>query len=429
MKLRNITLYCGLFITVFANGANTYTNPVILPSNYGMTTTADPFVFKDSNGIYYCYVTGKGFPVFLSKDLVKWAKASSNSFPSSNYKWATDNFWAPEIVKSGNMYYMHYTGKDSDGIMKIGMAKSSSPLGPFEDVSDKPFLDRDDKSSIDSHIFFDDDGKAYMYFANDMSTNYVTEIGKKRSEIWVIEVKPDLSDTIGTAKMLFYPTQDWEYSSSNSSYWNEAPTMIKRNGIYYLMYSANCYCSNYSVGYAIARSPMGPFTKYSQNPILAGVTSYVSGPGHHSIVMSPDNSEMICVYHSHVDLVEQGGKRMVNIDRMGFTSNGILYINGPTYTPQDYPSSVVSGVEYSTFNGSKLEIAYNPATNQINLNVPINSSKISIYNTYGVLVYSILISEDISKLNVPVDKLHAGMYILRLENRYMNAMTGKFIKK
>lgn len=430
MKFKINALLCVLLICSFAYGASQYTNPVILPANYGMTSTADPFVFKDSNGIYYCYVTGKGFTVFLSKDLVRWVKGSSNPFPSSNYKWATDNFWAPEVVKVGNMYYMHYTGKDSDGIMKIGMAKSSSPLGPFVDVSDKPFLDRGDKSTIDSHIFFDDDGRAYMFFANDMSTNLIPgTTNKKRSEIWAVEIKPDLSDTIGSPKLLFFPVQSWEYNASSNDFWNEAPSMIKHNGVYYLMYSANCYCSNYGIGYAIARSPMGTYTKYSQNPILSGVSSYVSGPGHNSVVMSPDNSEMICVYHSHTDLVLQGGKRMVNIDRMGFTSNGVLYINGPTYSPQDYPSSILNGVENPVSISPKLKIVYNPEKNQISFDVPIDSSMMSIYNVYGILVYTTPISEYLGKLNIPVIKLLPGIYIVRLENRYMNTITGKFIKQ
>lgn len=429
MQLRINILFICLSISFYATSIDQYTNPVIFPSNYSMSSAADPFVFKDNNGIYYCYVTGKGFPVFLSKDMVKWVKGSSNPFPSSNYKWATNNYWAPEVVKVGNYYYMHYTGKDSDGIMKIGLAKSIAPTGPFVDVSNKAFYSRPNKSIIDSHIFFDDNGKAYMYFANDMSTNYVPgSTTKKRSEIWVIEIKPDLSDTIGPAKMLFYPTQNWENPSYNDA-WNEAPTMIKRNGVYYLMYSANCYCGNYSVGYAISKSAMGPFAKHSGNPILKGITSVISGTGHNSVVMSPDGSEMFCVYHSHIDIVAQGGKRMINIDRMGFTSTGVLYINGPTYTPQNVPSAAVSGVDNYDENTPKVDIHYNYLENLISLQVPDYSSKITIYNTFGTLVYSMLVSDNTKKIDIQTDNLNTGIYIIRVENRYNKAATAKFIKR
>lgn len=429
MKKKIITLLSYILVAIAGYGADLYTNPVVFPANYNMSSAADPFVFKDNNGVYYCYVTGKGFPAFLSRDLVTWVKASSNPFPNSGYKWATANFWAPEVVKIGNIYYMHYTGKGADNIMCIGLAQSTSALGPFTDVSDKPFYSMKNKSIIDSHIFFDDDGKAYLFFAKDMSTNYVPgSTTKKRSEIWGIEIKPDLTDTIGPAKQLFYPSQSWENPNYNDA-WNEAPTMVKRNGLYYLMYSANCYCGNYSVGYAISRSPLGPFIKYSQNPILSGVSSFVSGPGHNSVVMSPDNSEMFCVYHSHIDLVEQGGKRLINIDRMGFTPDGVLYINGPTYTPQAYPSSSMTGIDDRSADSLKFEIRHNLVTNSVSIDLPLGSTRVSIYNTCGIQVYTRALSDGMGQLDIPTDRYAQGMYIVKLENRYSQGVTGKFIKR
>lgn len=421
-----INILCFMwFMWSVASGINQYTNSVIIPANYNMGSAADPFVLKDANGVYYCYVTGKGFPAFVSRDLVRWIKASTNPFPNSNYKWATDNFWAPEVVKVGSTYYIHYTGKATDGFMKIGLAKSTSPLGPFADVSNKPFYSMKNNSIIDSHIFFDDNGKTYLFFAKDMSTNYIPgSTTRRRSEIWGIEIKPDLSDTIGPAKQLFYPTQGWE-SPNNNEAWNEAPTMIKHNGMYYLMYSANCYCDNYSVGYAIAKSPLGPWVKYGGNPILKSVPDYVSGPGHNSVVMSPDNSEMFCVYHSHIDLVAKGGNRKINIDRMGFNASGVLYVDGPTYTAQNYPSATVSGIDNPI--SPKLKFIYDPTNKQIGIDIPANSLKVSVYNTCGTLIYTAPINADMNQLNINVSKFPQGLYIVRLDNRDMSSITGKLI--
>ena len=68
------------------------------------------------------------------------------------------------------------------------------------------------------------------------------------------------------------------------------------------MYSANCYAGrDYSVGYAVSEHPLGPFVKYEGNPILASNNEQISGPGHHSVTLSPDNSEMFIVYHIHTD--------------------------------------------------------------------------------------------------------------------------------
>ena len=49
----------------------------------------------------------------------------------------------------------------------------------------------------------------------------------------------------------------------------EGPSVLKKEGIYYLIYSANHFESkNYGVGYATSDSPMGPWKKYEENPIL-----------------------------------------------------------------------------------------------------------------------------------------------------------------
>ena len=304
---------------------------------------ADPFVLKDDDGTYYLYHTGKGFKVYSSKDLVNWTSLGS-SMPNKGYKWAVTNYWAPEVVKFEGKYYIHYTGQAADGVKRIGIARSDSPSGPFLDIFDTGFYGTPPKSVIDSHIFFDEDGKIYMYYSNAASSNKVGN--QNYSEIWVIELKPDLSGTIGSAIKLIQPEQTWEYNSDAGMFWNEGAVILKNKNIYYLMYSANNYGkSKYSVGFATSSSPFGPFVKYENNPILSNesVPQLVSGPGHHTVTTSPDNKELFIVYHSHMDIVEQGGKRMMNIDRMGFREDGTIYINGPTTENQLFASSVAQG--------------------------------------------------------------------------------------
>jgi GH43 family beta-xylosidase len=105
------------------------------------------------------------------------------------------------------------------------------------------------------------------------------------------------------------------------------------------MYSANFFMSrDYSVGYAVAESPMGPFIKAEHNPVLFTTVPEMSGPGHNSVTTSPDGSELFIVYHIHTDPQKPSGDRQVCIDRMGFREDGSMYINGPTHTLQDVPS-------------------------------------------------------------------------------------------
>jgi GH43 family beta-xylosidase len=309
---------------------NTYIN------NGLINNAADPGVFRDDDGVYYLYHTGKGFKVYSSLDLVNWTYIGK---VMPNYAWADEGFWAPEVFKKDNLYYLTYTAKVSGLNMEIGLAVSSSPEGPFVDLANHSFhKNANGYAIIDSHFLFDDDGKVYLYYDGTIDPN----AAKISRQIRVIEVKSDLSGTIGEPVGLAQPEQEWEFSPTADQYWNEGTWTFKRNNTYYLMYSANCYCNKkYSVGYATSNSPKGPFVKCADNPILnyTPQPEAVSGPGHHSVVMSPDDEEIIIIYHSHMDIVAGGGERMINIDRMGFRDDGSIYVNGPTITPQLYPSS------------------------------------------------------------------------------------------
>ncbi|MCF0175470.1 MAG: family 43 glycosylhydrolase [Bacteroidales bacterium] len=324
-----------------------YTNPVLKPGTFdgqNITSLADPFVLKDDDGTYYMYVTGKGCHTFSSKDLVHWTYCGK-AIPS--YSWGKSAFWAPEAFKYKGKYYLHYSSCEvSNGPKRIGLAVSDSPKGPFVDVAKTPFYTHEkDKGCIDSHFLFDDDGSIYMYYSLAASENPADDTTgslKNRSEIWVTAIKPDLSGPIeNTALMLTKPEQSWEHDPTAATYWNEGATVLKHDGKYYLMFSANNYTKTvYAVGFATSDSPAGPFAKSDKNPVLtaANASGRVSGPGHNCVVESPDGKELYCVYHSHVDLVEKGSVRMINIDKLMFMPDGSLYVQGPSYNPKPMPS-------------------------------------------------------------------------------------------
>lgn len=347
--MKNLVIIFISFLAISLQ-AQTYKNPILTPGTYGgnnIGTLADPFVLKDDDGMYYMYVTGAGYPCFSSKDLVNW-KFEGRVFPKKNRKWAERHFWAPEVTKYKDKYYLHYSASRQDNIKKVGVAVSDSPTGPFTDVDDKPLLDFGDRGAIDSHVFADDNGRTYMYYTYALDSAPELD-GIKISEVWVVEVAPDLSKVISEPKMLFYPQQEWEFKPNKKMYWNEGPFMVKHKGTYYLMYSANCFCNEtYALGYATSKSPMGPFVKYSGNPILSNFSMRgdISGTGHHSVTKSPDGKEWIVMYHSHVHIgnlnESNHGIRQINIDRMEFQRDGSIKILGPTVSPQPYPSNKVT---------------------------------------------------------------------------------------
>lgn len=344
---------------------NTYTNP--MPVKFG-----DPYVLH-TKGKYYMYGTGagakNGFSAYTSDDLVNWKELGQVFYGDSGKAWGIHSFWAPEVYEVNNKYYMFYSAQwkynpanDLENF-KIGVAIADKPEGPFVNMSDKPLFDPG-YPVIDANVFFNDDGKMYLYFSRccykHAVKSEVAEMAKKKGwyneieESWVygVEIKPDFTGVKGEPVLLLRPPEsiadkqaEWESRSVTAHEvnrrWTEGSVTFKKGDIYYIMYSANHFGGQYyAVGYATAKSPLGPFKKYDNNPVLQKNTAeggVVTGTGHNSITYSPDGKEMFCVYHGRTSAT--GDERVVFIDRMT-VNNGKITVNGPTTKPQPLPSGV-----------------------------------------------------------------------------------------
>jgi len=310
----------------------TYQNPLPI-KNIG-----DPFVLRALDGTYYCYATSAsdGFKAWISSDLVHWTDIGY-VYKCKSDSWGKSDFWAPEVVLYNDKYFMHYSARWRENqSLRIGVAMADSPAGPFLDVFNHPMFDFG-YAAIDGHILFDDDGSKYFYYSRDCSENIVD--GRHESHLYIAELNDDLVSFKSDPLLITRPEQEWELRSDPEWCWNEGPFVLKHNEKYYLMYSANFYASReYSVGYAVSDSPTGPFVKAAHNPVLFSTVPEISGPGHNSVISSPDGKELFIVYHIHTDSQHPSGDRQVCMDRMGFREDGSLYVLGPTNTPQAMPS-------------------------------------------------------------------------------------------
>jgi beta-xylosidase len=306
----------------------TYTNPV-----GGMTNIGDPFVLKDG-GMYYMYATSAptiGFRAWQSDNMVDWEeKGLVYDIDRQSNQWATGDFWAPEVIKYNNQFYMTYSARNEKGNLQISIAVSKDPLGPFKDVSTE--IIKQEGSYIDGSIFIEDDGTPYFYYVRDCSENIID--GNHVSQILVQKMNSDLTSLIGEPQLLLQPDQEWE--GLNDDYqWNEGPFVLKQDSKYYLMYSSNYFASeDYGVGYAVADKPLGPFKKAEENPVLSkDLKKEISGPGHNSVTVGLDGETLYTVYHSHTFPEAPSGDRQMNIDRLYF-KDGKLKIDGPSNTEQ-----------------------------------------------------------------------------------------------
>lgn len=324
-----------IVVTEMENGRNL---PGYYYQNKLTDSAADPFILEHE-GTYYLYSTGsKGYSVRTSKDLLYWQSQSEPIYRLSSTTWAKEKSWAPEMYKYNDKFYLVYSAKGHNGLHSVDIAVCDTPNGTFKPLNrEKPFYGPN-FSVIDASLFFDDDGRIYLYYSKDNSTNYVD--GKRTSQTWGVEVKPDFSGTIGEHVLISTPVQGWELKSG-SVVWNEGPVVFKQNGTYYLLYSANYYVSeHYSIGYAYSDSPLKMFEKASNAKLVSGNGTTVTGPGHCNILRSPDGTEMYVVYHVHTVPPNTDHGRSLAIDRLVVMEDGSLKIDGPSETRRLLPSGI-----------------------------------------------------------------------------------------
>ncbi len=278
--------------------------------SFGRIHLADPTVFCD-NGTYYLYgtspVSDNGFWVYTSTDLQHWSGPAGavDGYALRGNTYGTQGFWAPQVFKKDGRYAMAYTANE-----QIAIAWADSPLGPF--VQDEPAMIPAKTKEIDPFVFHDDDGKTYMY--------HVRLIGGNR--IYVAEMNDDLrSMKEETAReCIAVNDKGWENTAEGKWGVSEGPTVVKLDGTYYMFYSCNDFRSiDYAMGYATAKSPLGPWKKHKK-PIVSRHLTGENGTGHGDLFRDGDGRWMY-VLHTHnsnskvsprrtamVELVKKGKK-------------------------------------------------------------------------------------------------------------------------
>lgn len=342
----------------------TYSNP--LDVAFG-----DPYILDNEDGTYFMYGTGgrakDGFATYSSNNLVDWKFEGQVYDGNTESSWNLKSFWAPEVYKIDEKYYLFYSADKKDNptneleTFSIGVAISDSPKGPFKDLKNEPLFDPG-YPIIDANVFQDEDGKYYLYYSRACYKHAVkSEIAdwaKKEGlydeieESWVygVELAPDFKSVIGDPVLLLRPPKtiedknaEWESRSVTSREinrrWTEGSFTFKRHGTYYMMYSANHYAGpNYAVGYATAEHPLGPYTKAENNPVLEKNIEKggnVTGTGHNMVLFLDGGKKMVAVYHGRTK--QTGENRVVFMDEMEILPDGKLVVNGPTTEQKSLP--------------------------------------------------------------------------------------------
>ncbi|MBX3744899.1 MAG: family 43 glycosylhydrolase [Verrucomicrobiae bacterium] len=252
---------------------------------------------------------GQRFFAFSSTNLVDWRRHGP-VLDLADVPWVWEDgqawhgAWAPCVFERDGAWYFYYSvGPQNPTPSRIGVAVGEGPEGPFRD-SGRPLLTGGNGfEAIDPMVFEDPrSGKTYFYAG-----------GSAGATLRVFELSADLMSLAHEIQVETPPR------------FTEAPFVHYHAGRYHLTYSHGSWQrSSYSVHYATAATPTGPWTY--RGAILESDGTR-KGPGHHSLVRRPGTGEWLIFYHRWENTSGDGpyrGSRQVAIDRIEHDSDGLL---------------------------------------------------------------------------------------------------------
>jgi beta-xylosidase len=272
---------------------------------------ADPeaHVFQHQYWIYPTYSARYGEQTFMdafsSPDLVTWQK-HPRVLDIANVAWAKRAVWAPSVIEKDGAYYIFFGANDIQNDSEtggIGVARASSPDGPFKDLLGHPLIDKfhNGAQPIDPNVFRDRDGSYYIVYGGWKHCN----IAKLKNDFSAIVPLPDGS----------------LYKEITPQGYVEGAFMLLKDGKYYFMWSEGGWGRpDYSVAYAVGSSPLGPFERVGK--ILQQDPGVATSAGHHSILHADGSDRWYIVYHRRPLGETDANHRVVCIDELHFDGTG-----------------------------------------------------------------------------------------------------------
>ncbi len=288
-------------------------NP-ILPGYY-----ADPSVVQH-DGVYYLYATldpwgGEILGCWSSPDFSNWTFHQLNWPTKTACTSATSKgamVWAPSVVKGTDGRFYMYVSVGSE----VWVGGAEHPLGPWHNLLiDQPLIPEayiPGFHMIDAEAFIDDDGQAWLYWGS--GWNWVN------GKCWAVPLEADMKTFAG------------DVTDVTPTHYFEAPFMMKRDGVYYLMYSDGKTTEDtYQVHVAIGQHPRGPFEEAENSPILVSdAAQNILSPGHHTVVQIEGQDYI--VYHRHsIPFAPDEIGRQVCIEKLNRDEKGLISKIQPTH--------------------------------------------------------------------------------------------------
>ena len=240
---------------------------------------------------------------YSTDDMKNWTDHGAVLSPA-DFKWATGEAWASQVVEKNGKFYYYTTVQAGEPCVgkAVGVAVADSPVGPFKDAIGKPLVSDDMTDNgargwwndIDPTVLVDGDD-AWLCWGN--------------GTCFLAKLTPDMTGIDGEIKVIDLPK------------YVEGPWLHKKDGIYYLTY-ASFGKGQETISYATAPSMDGPWTPRGE---LTGMAenSFTIHPG-----IIEFNGGWYLFYHNAVLEIDghKGaiGRRSVCVDTLRYDSDGMM---------------------------------------------------------------------------------------------------------
>ncbi len=239
---------------------------------------------------------------YSTRDMKRWTAHGSVLKPT-DFKWATGEAWASQVVEKGGRFYYYTTVQHGEPHVgkAIGVAVADKPTGPFRDARGKALVIDSDTpnkrgwNDIDPTVLIDDDGTSWLCWGN--------------GTCFLAKLKPNMIEIDGGIEEITLES------------YVEGPWLHKRGDIYYLTY-AGFKGGSENIRYATAPKVTGPWTNRGE----------LTGNAKNSFTIHPgiiEFKDRWYLFYHNATLTLDGqkgatGRRSVCADYLYYTEDGAI---------------------------------------------------------------------------------------------------------
>ncbi|MCL2832581.1 MAG: glycoside hydrolase family 43 protein [Treponema sp.] len=231
----------------------------------------DPFVLTENSSYYLFGSTDKdiwrskgiGFDMYVSKGSLTEFDGPFPCFRPPQDFWSETNFWAPEVYKYQNEFYMFATFKPKSSRRGTAVLKTKSLSDPFVPYSDGPVTPAE-WECLDGTLYIDKEGRPWMIFCHEWQ-----QVGD--GEICLMPLAGDLKSAAGKPELLFRASEAvWASPLKNRparSYVTDGPNLYRSaDGALFMLWSSFGPDGKYRIGLAYSESGQiqGPWKQMPQ---------------------------------------------------------------------------------------------------------------------------------------------------------------------